>query len=307
MKNKLIALIILTLSMTLFASTEQYKQNVEFTVMHGVGGVSDITSRYIANNLKGNYTVMNRPGGGGRIALNHLLNNNTMMLATMVQVFVTNPINFQDLEYNPAIDLEVIAIVGVMPSLLICNKNAGFKSFDDLLKSKKQIIFGFGGYGSSEHMATELLVFESKVDVTMVPYPQGGNRAVTDVMGGHIDCMFANYPTIKSQVANKNLIILMTSHELGYNVPTWHSVYKKDFSFQSYLSIIVSAKMDIETKNRISLDLKQSFSRIYYKQGLQELGIFPSLITDKNKIKNIVDYMDNIKKFILEKNIKTTG
>jgi len=290
-----------------FMSIANAKSPVEFTVMHGVGGVSDLTSRYIASNLTNNYIVINRPGGGGRIAINHLFKDNTMMLATMIQVFVTNPINFQDLEHIPKKDLEVLAVVGVMPSALICNKNTGFKSFEDFLKSDKQISFGFGGYGSSEHIATELLVTETKVKSTMIPYAQGGNKSVTELVGGHIDCMFANYPTVKSQIHNENLILLMTSHKLGYNVVTWKDIHKKDFPFQSYLSIIVPTNMSNTTKNEIALDLKNSFSKNYYRQGLVNIGIFPILETEKSKIKSIVNYMDSIKKFIQEKNIKTTG
>lgn len=288
-------------------TTSNAAATVEFTVMHGVGGVSDITSRYIANNLKNQYPIINRPGGGGVIAINHLLKNNTMMLATMVQIFVTNPINFKDSEYISLNDIEVLATVGVMPSALVCHKNTKFTSFSEFVESKKIISFGFGGYGSSEHIATELLVKETEINSTMIPYAQGGNKALSDLIGGHIDCMFGNYPTMKSQISNKNLVILMTSHDLGYDVSTWNSIYKKQFPFQSYLSIIVPTSMDYVTKHQILDDLKNSFLQDHYKTELIKIGLFPVLETNKDKIKDIIKYMKFIQKFILEKNIKTAG
>jgi len=302
MKNKLIALLMLTMSLTSIAASN----NIEFTVMHGAGGVSDLTTRYIANHLDNNYIVVNRPGAGGQIALNHLLKDNTMMLATMVQVFVTNPLNFENLNYNYKQDLEVVSVIGVMPSALVCNKKTGFKSFNDFLQSNKPVSFGFGGYGSSEHVATAVLVSKTNLNSTLVPYAQGGNKAVVDLLGGHIDCMFANFPTIKPHLANENLILLMTSHDIGYNVVQWNKIYKSDFPFQSYLSIIVPTAMDNSIKQKITQDLKNSVNDSY-REGMKNLGIFPLLITDRSKIKDVVNYMETIKEFILKNNIKTTG
>jgi len=307
MKNKLIALIILTASMTVFASIEKYKQNVEFTVMNGVGGVSDLTSRYMANNLNSNYIVVNRPGAGGRIALRHLIKEDTMLLATMIQVFVTNNLNYTDLEYAPLVDLEVLAVVGVMPQVLACNKTTGIQTYNDFLNYNKSLSFGFGGVGSSEHIATEILTKETKPNSIMIPYAQGGNKAVTDLVGGHIDCMFANYPTIKPHLANKDLKIIMTSHELGYGVNTWEKYYKKEFPFQSYLSIIVSSKMNKDKKEQIITDLRTSFLKPAYKEGIARLGLFPILYTEKTKIDNVVKYMNQIQDFIITNNISTNG
>lgn len=305
MKKFLCYFALALLSTAAFAQAIPKSAAVEFTVMHSAGGTSDLTSRFIANNLNKNYVVVNRPGGSGRIAINHLFKENTMLLATMTHVFVTNPINFQDLGHDPKKDFEVMAIVGVLPSMLVCNKKTGFKTFKDFLKTDKHVSFGFGGFGSYEHIATELLVKKTNIKSTMVSYAQGGSKSVADLIGGHIDCMFSNYPAIKSHLVNENLTLLMTSHHLGYNSLTWNSFYKTDFPFQSYLSIIVPTAMNQTIKNQILNDLKNSFDKVDYAQGLQKIGIFPMIITDKQKIKNIVEYMDTIRKFILENNILT--
>jgi tripartite-type tricarboxylate transporter receptor subunit TctC len=281
------------------------KPTVEFTVMHSTGGVSDVTSRFIASHLPEPYVVVNRPGAGGRTAIRHLLSEHSMMLATMAQVYVTNPINYNDLEYDPYKDLEVLSVIGAMPSVLVCNKRTGFVTFDNFIKSKNPVSFAFGGFGSSEHIATELLVRETKVNATMVPYAQGGNKSVVDLVGGHIDCMFANYPTIKPHIVNENLQILLTSHSLGYNVPTWQDVYKTAFPFQSYLSIIVPSAMDNAVKNKIKSQLESSFKHKNYKQELLRIGVFPVLHTEKSKINSTVEYTKTLRNFIVTNNIKT--
>lgn len=281
--------------------------SVEFTVMHGPGGVSDITTRHIANNLDQSYNVVNRPGGAGRIAINHLLAEKTIMLATMVQVYVTNPINFNDLGYDPFVDLEILSVVGVMPSALACHNKTNIKSFEDFLQTKQKLTFGVGGYGSSEHLSTATLFAKTNVNHTIVPYPQGGNRSVADLVGGHIDCMFANFPTIKPFLENENLVLLMTSHDSTLRAPSWNSLYKEEFPFQSYLSIVTSRSMPESTKKLISEDLEKSFRQKTSKVKLSEIGLAPLLYTSKTKIQDIENYMKVIENFIIENKIKTSN
>lgn len=304
MIKKILFLCVLVMSTTRVSYSQP---SVEFTVMHGPGGVSDITTRHIASNLNQSYNVVNRPGGAGRIAINHLMAEKTIMLATMVQVYVTNPINFTDLGYDPFTDLEILSVVGVMPSALACHNKTNIKSFEDFLQTKQKLTFGVGGYGSSEHLATATLFSKTNSSHVIVPYPQGGNRSVADLVGGHIDCMFANFPTIKPFLNNDNLVLLMTSHESTFKVPSWNSLYKDDFPFQSYLSIVTSRSMSDSTKNLISSDLERSFRQEKSKEKLIEIGLAPLLYTDKKKIQDTENYMKQIKNFIIENKIKTSN
>ena len=280
-------------------------QSIEFTVMHAPGGVSDITTRYIAKNLDKKYTVVNRPGGSGKIAMGHLMNEKTLLLATVVQVFVTNPINFNDLNYDPKIDLDVLATIGIMPSALLCNVKTGITSYQDFINTKKSLSFAVGGYGSSEHIATEVLLSKTKNNHIVVPYAQGGNKSVLDLIGGHVDCMFGNYPTVRAYTDHDSLKLLLTSHPVGLKTPSWESFYRETFPFQSYLSVIVPKTMDEYTKSKITVDLKTAFQSVEYKQGLTDLGLFFKSDTDRSKIKESLNYNDNIRKFILENKIKT--
>jgi len=280
-------------------------QSIEFTVMHAPGGVSDITTRYIAKNLDKKYTVVNRPGGSGKIAMGHVMNEKTMLLATVVQVFITNPINFNDLNYDPKTDLEILATIGIMPSALLCNTKTGITSYQDFINTKKSLSFAVGGYGSSEHIATEVLLSKTKNNHIVVPYAQGGNKSVLDLIGGHVDCMFGNYPTVKAYTTHENLKLLLTSHPVGLKTTTWESFYKEVFPFQSYLSVIVPMAMDEYTKSKITADLTTTFQTAEYKQGLTDLGLFFKSDTNRSKIKESLNYNDNIKKFILENKIKT--
>lgn len=299
-------IIFICLLVILTTKVSYSQSSIEFTVMHGPGGVSDITTRHLADVLGKNYSVINRPGGAGRIAINHMLSEKTIMLATMVQVYVTNTLNFKDLGHDPFKDFKILSVIGVMPSALVCNKKTNFKTYEDFLKADKKLTFGIGGYGTSEHLSTATLFLKTNSNHTIVAYPTGGNRSVADLIGGHIDCMFANFPTIRPLLENKNLMLLMTSHDLNYQVPSWNSLYKEPFPFQSYMSIITPRNISESMSNQLKLDVKNIVNPDF-KNKLATIGLSPLLITDENEIEQIKKYMNTIKEFIMDNKIKTTN
>jgi len=276
---------------------------IEFTVMHGPGGVSDITTRFLSDQIGSNkYQVVNRPGAGGRIALRHMLQENTMLLATMAQVFVTTPINFKDLEHIPDRDFTVLATIATMPSVLVCNKKTNINTYKDFQNNTKPLTFGVAGYGSSEHIATEILIKNVNTPHLIVPYSLGGSSSVVNLLGGHIDCMFANYPTIRSHLANVN--VLLSSHDIGVTI-TWKEVYKESFPFDSYLAVIVPTNMSTDQKSKITQDLSTAFKNKDYNKSLLNLGLFPNSSTDSKMLEKVRINNLSVRKFITDNNIRT--
>ena len=138
MKRILITLLFSLVSAVTIAGTE-----IEFTVHHAPGGPSDVSTRLLAQELPGSrYVVINRPGASGKIAMRQLMSKSSMMIATMPQIFVTNTLMFNDLEYDPTQDIELVAVIGAMPNVLVCNTKHGFKTFADFKNSNKSLNFG---------------------------------------------------------------------------------------------------------------------------------------------------------------------
>ena len=299
--RKLILILLLTILSVAHAGP------TEFTVMHAPGGVSDIVTRFIARELPGKNTlVVNRPGAAGKIAIQHMMNNSSIMLATMPQVFVTNPINFTDLPYAND-DLEVIATVGIMPSALVCNKKLGIENVKDITNYPKFLTFAVGGYGSSEHLSTEVLLTKLKAKYIIVPYAQGGNTSVNDLIGGHVDCMFVNFPTIRQHLDNPKLKLLLLSHQMNFQAPTWESEFKEIFPFSVYLSIIAPRSIDYVVKKQLAADLLIAFQSQGFKASLEDMGLFPRSSIDAQEIQKCLRANDAIRKFILDNKIKISG
>lgn len=289
----------LLLALSLFAGTVFA---TEFTVHHAPGGPSDRATRAIAKYLPTEYVVVNRPGAGGRIAVRHLLKTDSIMLATMGQIYVTNLISGVDTGYNPRTDLEILGTAGAMPNVLACKRSLGLTRVKDL--DGRSLNFGVAGYGSSEHIATEALFTKVKGNHQVVPYAQGGATAIVDMLAGNLDCMFANYPTVKPFIADDRITVLMSSHELGLSVPTWRVTYQEDFPFQSYLSIVVSRSLDQDIRRRITQDLGAVFNTEAFRTDMRNIGFFVVAKTDANTTKQVEAAMDKLRAFILLNNIK---
>jgi tripartite-type tricarboxylate transporter receptor subunit TctC len=277
---------------------------MEFTVHHAPGGPSDTVTRLISKAVGENeFAVVNRPGASGLIAVRQLLSEKTIMLATMSQIYVANPMMFPDLGYNPDKDLELVGIVASMPSVLVCNSSKNINSVQDL-NTARSLNFGVAGYGSSEHLATEVLLRKTSKNHQIVPYSKGGSAAVQDMVAGHLDCMFANYPTVKGWASDKRLTFIMSSHALDLKLPTWNTVFKEDFPFQSYLGLVVPTTMNIETKQQLSKKLSVAFAKKDFVNDLVKAGLFPSAGTNKKAIDTGLNNNALIRAFIIRNNIK---
>lgn len=271
----------------------------EFTVHHAPGGPSDKTTRVIHKYLPENqYVVVNRPGAQSKIAVKHIMTHDSLMLATMAQIYVNNTISGVA-DYDPNKDLKVIASIGTMPSVLVCRSNLNIQTIPDIIKSEK-LSFAVAGIGSSEHLATEVLFNRMNKRHLIVPYAAGGSKSVLDMLGGHVDCIFANYPTVKEWINDKRLTVILTSHDLGLNVSTWESLYNEKFPFNATLAIVVGSQ---NTNKKIVDDLATAIKNRQLVEDLKTIGIFPTLGVDKKSIEKVIKNNDNIKEVILKNNI----
>lgn len=275
---------------------------IEFTVHHGPGGPSDKTTRLIAQLLPNDYVVVNRPGAQGKIAIRHLLSSDSLMVATMTQIFVTNMLS-PDSNYNDN-DLELIGIVGAMPSVLLCHNKHNFTSYRDFVNTKKSLNLGVAGYGSSEHVSTEILLKQHTNSHQIIPYAQGGSTSLNDLLAGNIDCMFANYPLVAGHLTDHRLSVLITSHKLLPRIPAWSTVYRTEFPIQSLLGIVVNKKLDNKTKQKIADDIAMAFKDKLLTENIRNVGLFPILSVDKKTLTDALDNNTKTKNFIVTNNLK---
>ncbi len=101
--------------------------------------------------------------------------------------------------YDPLKDFQPVAFVLDAEGLLVVNPSVPSKTVPELIEYIKanpgKISYGSGGIGTTSHLAGELFKFMAKVDMTHVPY-KGNSPAITDLIGGQTQVMFATMPTV---------------------------------------------------------------------------------------------------------------
>ena len=279
---------------------------IEFIVTYTPGGPTDRLTRTVAESLpQGRYQIVYHTGAASRIGVRNLLNKPSLMVATMSQIFVTNRLMFADLEYDPDRDLEVLAVVAVMPNVLICNSRTNFKTLDDVRQSTRSLNFAASGLGANDHIATALLLKQWSNNNQIIHYSQGGTTGLVELMAGVTDCMFANYPLVKHQIVNNpKLTVIMSTEDLGLNVPTWQQIFKMPYPGQTQLTVIVSRTLDNAVKNSIRADLATALSAPGFADQLRNIGFVPILKTDARSLRESVAVSQHMQDMILRNQLR---
>jgi hypothetical protein len=268
------------------------------------GGASDIVGRTIAKNFEDSkYRIINLPGGKGIIAIQHTISNPSIMVASLVQYYVSNPLTIPVLPYNVETDLELIAIVGVVPHILICNSdNVRAKNFKEFASITKSLNIGVGG--AQEHIATEILINKLPVKHWPIFYSQGGAGYITALIGGEIDCSFGLYPTIKNYLPNPKLVAIVSTHPVNFDVESWGDIFQQPFPFQGTTGLLISKNMSPNLKDNILADLSLLFKQSSFKEQLMILGFIPNLSVNQRDIALTIKQQQEVKTFLIKHKIK---
>jgi tripartite-type tricarboxylate transporter receptor subunit TctC len=94
------------------------------------------------------------------------------------------------------------------------NKDLPIKTAQDLVALTRakpgKINYGTSGTGSTNHLTTELYRVSTRVELNYVPY-RGGAPAMTDLMGGQIEAMFATMPSSSGLIKGGSIRALMVT------------------------------------------------------------------------------------------------
>ena len=183
------------------------------------GGPADSVARVLAQKLTEvigqNVVVDNRAGATGTIGAGLVAKSPpdgyTLLLGTSNELAMS-PGLFDKLPYDPTKDFAPLSNVINFPNILVVNPHLPARTVADLValaRSKPgQLSFATSGIGSTNHLTGVVFQNLQNVKVNYVPY-KGGGPAVTDLMGGHVDSMFATMPSVVPFVKSGKLKALV--------------------------------------------------------------------------------------------------
>ncbi len=165
------------------------------------GGTTDTLARFLAQEMSKELgqpvIVDNRAGAGGNIAAEAVAKSPAdgyTLLFCNTSHSVNPGLYGARLPFDALADFTPITQVSTGPAVLVASNNFAGKTAKDVIAMAKtspgKLNFAVGGYGTSIHMAGELFKNMAGIDVVNVPY-KGSSPALTDVMAGQIELMFA--------------------------------------------------------------------------------------------------------------------
>ncbi|MFM1760143.1 MAG: hypothetical protein RLY75_1414 [Pseudomonadota bacterium] len=179
------------------------------------GGIADGFSRIIAQGLSEAFgqpvIVENKTGGGGNIGADFVAKSPAdgyTLIMGSIGTHAVNPYLVKSMPYDPFKDFVPVAFVLDAEGLLAVNPSVPVKNVSELISYIKanpgKVSYGSGGIGTASHLAGELFILTAKVDMTHIPY-KGNALAITDLIGGQTQLMFATMPTILPYVKSDKL------------------------------------------------------------------------------------------------------
>jgi tripartite-type tricarboxylate transporter receptor subunit TctC len=188
---------------------------VKFVVPFPAGGPADTISRIVtekmATVLGQTIVIENRAGAGGLTGIASVAkaepDGYTIAIAPSSGLAIN--VNLREtMPFHPLRDLALITQIVSVPEILVVNENVPVKTLADLIALAKaqpgKLIFASTGLGGMPHMAMELLKLTAQIDLVHVPYT-GAAPAVNDLLGGHVQLMFADVPVLLGSIQSGKL------------------------------------------------------------------------------------------------------
>ncbi|MBI3375046.1 MAG: tripartite tricarboxylate transporter substrate binding protein [Betaproteobacteria bacterium] len=209
---------------------------VPFPPAGGTDVLSRVIGQAIGNATKWSIVIDNKPGAGGNIGLEMLAKSPadgyTIAMGQTANLAV-NPALYSKMAFEPLKDFAPVAMVSSQPLILVVSENSKIRSLKDLVDTAKKnpgrINMASAGNGTIGHIGGELFQRRAGIKLTHVPY-KGASPAVTDLMGGNVDCFFGNSQAVGGLVTGGKLrAIAVTSPQRIANFPNVPAVAESGY------------------------------------------------------------------------------
>ena len=220
-----LAAILATASAAAVAQGRPLRLIVPFPPGPGVDLIARTVSEQLSTTIGRTVVVDNRPGAGSVIgvdlAAKSPADGNTLLFTNLA--YAINAAMLAKLPYDPLRDLSPVTVVATQPHLLVVNPSVPVKTVRDLAALAKgrpgEITYASAGVGTGPQLVAEMFSAAVGVRMNHVPY-KGANPALTDVVGGHAQVMFATLVSSLPQVqANRLRAVAVTSAKRSRHLP----------------------------------------------------------------------------------------
>lgn len=300
------------LLMTVRADASPYPSHeVKLIVASGVGGTLDLQGRALqkefAKYMQQPLTVFNRPGGGGRVGMNEVVQSApdgyTLGISSIELIFHSI---YGTSEYHYMTALDPLAQISSTPILLVVNAESPWNTVAEMVQDGKNhpLKFSHSGVGSITHILGEAFAKATDTKTVQVPF-HGGNEKAAMLLGRHVDAAFISSPAVKEHIKAGKLRVLATTgtkrmkDPFFANVPTLKEL-GIDIEFLNWAGVVSHKPLSPEVKASLVSNLKKMIEEPEFQKTVESFGVEIEYLSPEQCQEKWIHEARNLKKMVTE-------
>jgi tripartite-type tricarboxylate transporter receptor subunit TctC len=301
--------LLVALLVPLFAAAQAFPSRpVHVIVPFPPGGGADALARMMQPSLSKLWgqpvIVENRAGASGQIGAEAVASaaadGHTIMMSSTASLTEKNVHRFAP-----------VTLVSASPYVIVANASVPAANVRELIAHAKRnpgkLSYGSSGVGAASHLSAELFKSLAGVDLLHVPY-KGTGQAVTDLLAGQIQLMFAPAQTVMPHVqAGRLKALAVTSARRSTSLPELPTAAESGlpgYEAIGWFGMLVPAGTPAAVVARISADANRVMAEPEVRQKMLALGAEPAGNTPEEFARFIRDDQAKWSRLMAERGIK---
>ncbi len=263
---------------------------VKVIVALPAGGSVDMIARLVSQQLQTDlgqpFVVDNKAGASGQIGVPLVAKapaDGYTVMVSPASFLTTNKSIFKTLPYNPEADFAPVTKLVNQAMVLVVHDKAKYATVGDVLKAAKanpgKLTYASSGDGSPQHLAGLLFEHRTGVKLLHVPY-KGGAPAITDLIGGQVDMIFAPLPEALPHIKGGKLHPVGTLSERRAaatpNIPTLKEGGVDNVYLSAWIALLAPANTPQPILDKMGKSVKALLASDATRARLLELGMEPA-------------------------------
>jgi tripartite-type tricarboxylate transporter receptor subunit TctC len=291
---------------------------IKLVIAFPAGGPTDFVGRLLSDKLKellGQTVIIeNKAGASGTLGADYVAkaepDGYTLFLTTVGAVAIT-PNMRTDMPYDPIKDFAPVTQVVRNTTVLVVRADSPIGSAKDLAALAREkpnaIPFASTGYGTTPHLALELFQSAAGVKFLHVPY-RGAAPALTDLLGGQVQALFADVPVLMAQIeAGKLKPLAAASDQRNPMLPqvaTLTELGYPDTQSDNWYGVLAPARTPPAIITKLNAAVTSALADPEVRRKLLQSGAIPAPTSPEQFGVQLKDELARWGKIVREKGIK---
>jgi tripartite-type tricarboxylate transporter receptor subunit TctC len=292
---------------------------IRLVVGFAPGGTTDFMARLLADKLREplrqTVVVENRTGANGSLGAEFVAKSEPdgyTLYFTTAGVATVYPHLRANSPYDPIKDFAAVGLVAFNSTMLVVNAGMPVGSAADLAALARQnpgrITIAITGLGSVSHLGVELFQAAAGVKFLAVPY-RGASPAMTDLLGGQLDGLFGDGPTVMAHIAAGRIKALAATSrrrsEVFPDVPTLAEQGFADAVADQWAGVLAPARTPAEIVAKLNAGIFTAMNDPEVRAKLAQTGVVPAPDTPEEFDRYLKDEYARWGRIIRAKGIKS--